>query len=469
MFLQIQRNSADFLQDWYHAKRRKPLVIRGARQVGKTSAVRSFAQANGLVLCEVNLEKHLHMDEVFKTCDLQTINREIEALSGVRPDKPGHLLFLDEVQATPHALMALRYFHEEQPEVPVIATGSLLEFALSQARFSMPVGRIVYYHMFPLSFREFLQALSPDLLKYLNEMDWEHPPPQNAHRRLLEKQREYLFVGGMPEAVAVYQETGSITEVGEVQRSIIDTCREDFHKYASQKDLIRLQKIVDQIPGRLTQKTKYSQYDQGTRTEEIKHALDLLIKARICFPVMRSHCNGVPLNAEVDEKSFKLLFLDVGLVCHILGLKWNSLREFTETELVNEGGLAEQFIGQHLLNFSGGKQAPELHYWLREGKNNNAEVDYVIARNGKIHPVEVKAGKSGSLKSLHQYLFQKNERVAFRFDLNPPGRQDLDVSIRLVGSQSGTANVAFTLISLPLYAVEELPRLCDKLSNMLRS
>ncbi len=439
------------------------MVIRGARQVGKTSIVRAFAEENNLVLCEINLEKHLHLDEVFRTCDIRKINLEIEAITGISPDKKGHLLFLDEIQATPYALAALRYYYEEYPDLPVIATGSLLEFALSQGNFSMPVGRVVYYHLFPLSFREFLQAVSPDLLKYLDTINWEAEIPQSAHRKLLEKQREYLFVGGMPEAVSVYKKTGSITEVSEIHRSIIDTYRDDFHKYASQKELIRLQKVFSQIPLRLTQKAKYSQYDEGARTDEIKHAMDLLIKARVCYPVLRSHCNGVPLNAEVDEKSFKLLFLDVGLACHILGLKWKFIQEFTEAELVNEGGLAEQFIGQHLLNIGEGKQRPELHYWLREGKANNAEVDYVIARGGKIYPVEVKAGKSGSLKSLHQYLFQKDCKVAFRFDVNPPSRQELETSIRISGTREEMGKIAYSLISLPLYAVEELYRLCEGL------
>ncbi|MDA3874041.1 MAG: ATP-binding protein [Kiritimatiellae bacterium] len=439
------------------------MVIRGARQVGKTSIVRAFAEANRLVLCEINLEKHLHLDEVFRTCDIRKINLEIEAITGIRPDKKGHLLFLDEIQSTPYALAALRYYYEEVPDLPVIATGSLLEFALSRADFSMPVGRVVYYHLFPLSFGEFLQAVSPDLLKYLDMISWESELPQSAHRKLLEKQREYLFVGGMPEAVSVYKETGSITEVSEIHRSIIDTYRDDFHKYASQKELIRLQKVFSQIPLRLTQKAKYSQYDEGARTDEIKHAMDLLIKARVCYPVVRSHCNGVPLNAEVDEKSFKLLFLDVGLACHMLGLKWKSIQEFTEAELVNEGGLAEQFIGQHLLNIGEGKQLPELHYWLREGKANNAEVDYVIAWGGRIYPVEVKAGKSGSLKSLHQYIFHKNSQLAFRFDVNQPGRQELETTIRISGTREETGKVAFSLISLPLYAVVELSRLCERL------
>lgn len=465
MFYHLARHSSGFLADWFHSPRRKPLVVRGARQVGKTSMVRAFAEESGLVLCEINLERHLHLDEVFRRYDVRKINLEIEAITGVSPEKKGHLLFLDEIQATPHALAALRYYYEEYPDLPVIATGSLLEFTLSKADFSMPVGRVIYYHLFPLSYREFLQALAPDLLKYLDQIGFEGEIPQSAHRKLLEKQREYLFVGGMPEAVSVYQETGSITAVTEVHRSIIDTYRDDFHKYASQKDLLRLQKVFSQIPHKLTRKTKYSHYDPDARTSEIKHAIDLLVKARVCFPVVRSHCNGLPLSAEADEKSFKLLFLDVGLASHVLGLTWNSIQELTETELTNEGGLAEQFIGQHLLNPGQGKETPELHYWLREGKANNAEVDYVIARGGRIYPIEVKAGKSGSLKSLQQYLLNKGAPIAFRFDLNQPSRQELEASIRVVGSLDKTEKVAYSLLSLPLYAVEELNRICGKIEG----
>jgi predicted AAA+ superfamily ATPase len=460
MLKSLQRSSDAFLAQWFRSARRKPLLIRGARQVGKTSLVRAFAKEQGLKLCEINLEKHLPLDEVFCSFDLRKINRELEAITGVCPGKSGTLLFLDEIQSTPHALAALRYYLEEMPDLPVIATGSLLEFALSRADFSMPVGRLVYYHLFPLSFREFLAAVAQDLLPYLDAIGRELELPENAHRRLLEKQREYLFVGGMPEAVAGYQQTGSLAEVTEVHRSIIDTYREDFHKYAKQKDLLRLQKVFSQIPQKLARKTKFSQYDPDARASEIRHAIDLLIKARVCIPVVRSHCNGVPLNAEADESSFKLIFLDVGLAGHLLGLKWNSIQEWKEAELVNEGGLAEQFIGQHLVNIEQGRQSPELHYWLREGKANNAEVDYVIAVDGRIYPVEVKAGKSGSLKSLHQYVFEKQGQIAFRFDLNPPSSQQLSPALRIGGSKDETAHVHFELISLPLYAVEELSRLC---------
>ena len=465
MFHRLFRKSNGFLKEWFHSSHRKPLVIRGARQVGKTTIVRAFAEDHDLTLCEINLEKHMALDKVFRSYDIGKINREIEAITGVNPEKKGHLLFLDEIQATPHALAALRYYYEEQPELPVVATGSLLEFTLSKANFSMPVGRVIYYHLFPLSFREFLQAVSPHLLKYLDQISWETEIPQSAHLKLLEKQREYLFVGGMPEAVSVYRESGSIIEVTEVHRSIIDTYRDDFHKYAMQKDLVRLQRVFSQIPHRLTLKAKYSHYDPEARAHEVKHAIDLLIKARVCYPVVRSHCNGLPLSAEADEKSFKLLFLDVGLASHVLGLTWNSIQELTETELVNEGGLAEQFIGQHLLNLSEGKQTPALHYWLREGKANNAEVDYVITQGGKIYPVEVKAGKSGSLKSLHQYLLQKGSRVAFRFDLNQASRQEREQSIRVSGTQNKTAKVAYSLISLPLYAVEEFNRITAQTSR----
>ncbi len=432
--------------------------------MGKTSAVRAFAEAHGLVLCEVNLEKHLQLDEVFRTYDLRKINPEIEAITGVNPQRKGHLLFLDEIQATPHALAALRYYFEEHPELPVIATGSLLEFTLSQASFSMPVGRVVYYHLFPLSFREFLQAVAPDLLKYLDRIGPVDEIPGNAHRRLLEKQREYLFVGGMPEAVSVYRESGSLTEVSEVHRSIVDTYRDDFHKYAAQKDLLRLQKIFSRIPQQLTQKTKYSHYDPEARTNEVKGAIDLLIKARVCFPVVRSHCNGVPLSAEADEKSFKLLFLDVGLANHLLGATWQSIQNRSDAELVNEGGLAEQFIGQHLLNLEQGRQTPQLHYWLREGKANNAEIDYVIASAGRIYPIEVKAGKSGSLKSLHQFLSQKDGHLGIRFDLNPPSLQELEASIRVSGTHKQTSSVNYRLLSLPLYAVEEIDRICERMT-----
>ena len=218
------------LHRWLKAARRKPLVLRGARQVGKTTLVRQFAAAAGFGLCEVNLERHLYLDRVFESLDTRRILRELETIGGVRLD--GAILFLDEVQATPHALPALRYLYEDRPDLPVAAAGSLLEFTLAEHGFSMPVGRIQYLHLGPMTFGEFLAAADPDAAGEAGDLDPDAPPADAAHRRLLRRLREYLLVGGLPEAVLAHCESGSPLEVAAVHRSIAATYEDDFARYA---------------------------------------------------------------------------------------------------------------------------------------------------------------------------------------------------------------------------------------------
>lgn len=224
----IDRIAEAYLTRWYQKKHRKPLVLRGARQVGKSTLVRQFAWKQKLRLHEINLERHLDLHDLFKTLDITTIIRELESIIGSPIRQPDSLLFLDEIQATPYALQALRYFYEDTPQIPVIAAGSLLEFTLSDHSFPMPVGRIEYYHLGPLTLREFLQAMAPDLTEYLATYTLEADIPSQAHKRLLTKQREFFFTGGMPEAGQMYAETGSVIEVAEVHRSIVETYQDDF-------------------------------------------------------------------------------------------------------------------------------------------------------------------------------------------------------------------------------------------------
>ncbi len=459
-FVMFERFAEKHLAEWLTKTRRKPLVLRGARQVGKSTLVRQFAGKAGLVLNEINLERYPALDEIFQSTDIERICRELEALIGRDVRAEGSLLFLNEIQATPHALMVLRYFLEELPELPVIAAGSLLEFSLADHSFSMPVGRIEYYHLHPMSFSEFLGALESPLLRYLKELTPTDAIPVTAHDKLIEFQRLFFYVGGMPEAVAVFKEKKSLVEVAAVHRAIINTYQDDFSKYAKSGQLLLLQKVFAHVPRSLGQKVKYSNIDRESRTVKVKTAISLLCKARVCHQVFHSHCSGLPLGAEMNASVYKLLFLDIGLVNHLCGLDWLAISSLDDRKLVNEGGLAEQFIGQHLINSSMGLDTPRLYYWLREGKAANAEVDYVFSQGGWIIPVEVKAGKSGSLKSLHHFIYHKGSKYAVRFDLNPAGMQQVSHKVVTAG---GSSSIDYTLLSLPLYGVEELPRIIDQL------
>ncbi len=453
----LKRNAEYHLNKWYRSRRRKPLVLRGARQVGKSTLVQQFAANNNLALTEINLERHLYLDSIFKTLDIDRIIKELEAVAGRKIKSDNTVLFLDEIQATPHAIQALRYFYEERPHIPVISAGSLLEFTLADHHFSMPVGRITYYHLGPLTFKEFLAALSPELVQYLSDFRLGQDMPMAAHKKLLNRQREYLFVGGMPEAVQIFIDEGSLTEVTAVHRSIADTYQDDFAKYARQKDLVLLQQVFRYIPRGLGKKVKYSNIVREESSKRIKNVIELLANARVCHQVFHSHCTGTPLYTSINPNAYKLLFMDIGIANNICGNDWIFLESTDDRNLVNEGGLAEQFIGQHLMNPN---EAPRLTYWLREARSANAEVDYVISHGNLIIPVEVKAGKSGSLKSLQQFVFYKKTETAVRFDLNPPSVQNIKHVIR---TRDGNRPVAFKLISLPLYMVEELSRILNDL------
>jgi len=458
----MKRVAEQHLKNWLENEQRKPLVIRGARQAGKSTLVRQFAEKNKLILNEINLEQHLELNNIFKTLDTSLISKELEGLLGRKINRPDAILFLDEIQATPYALQALRYFYEELPELPVVAAGSLLEFVLSKHNFSMPVGRIEYVHLGPMTFEEYLSEIDPSLLRHIVDFDFSEDIPRTVQKKLLDRQREYLMVGGMPEAILNYLRSGQFADMIPVHRSIIATYLDDFSKYATEKALLRLQKVFNFIPRSVGKKIKYSNISRDEAAREIRSAIELLSKARVISPVFHSHCSGLPLQAEIDEFTYKALFLDIGLMNRICGLDWLAISNLDDRQLVNEGAMAEQFIGQHLLYHRGLSDPPQLCYWLRHQKSANAEVDYVISQGNLITPVEVKAGKSGTLKSLLQFVYSKNAGLGVRFDLNPPSVQKVNHALRQADS---TRSITFDLISLPLYMVGQLGRILDQYRN----
>lgn len=261
----------------------------------------------------------------------------------------------------------------------------------------------------------------------------------------------------MPEAVQLFVEAQSLTEVTAVHRSIAETYQDDFSKYAKQKDLVLMQKVFWQIPRIIGQKVKYSNISKENKSREIKAVIDMLANARVCHQVFHSHCSGVPLLADLNENVYKLLFMDVGMAAHLTGLDWIALQAMDGQALINEGKLAEQFVGQHLLD---PLEPPRLTYWLREAKSANAEVDYVTTSGDWVIPIEVKAGKNGTLKSLQQYSLNKNANLCIRFDLNPPQVCQVSHSARL---SDGSTPVSFMLLSLPLYLAEQLPRILEEI------
>ncbi len=454
----MKRFAENSLTDWMTSDYRKPLVIRGARQVGKSTLVRLFAENEGLTLFEVDLERHPVLREAFASRDLPRILRELEFLIGKGPIKGEKaLLFLDELQAIPEAIPVLRDFHEERPDLAVIAAGSLLEFVLADAKFSMPVGRIDYLYMEPMTFEEFLGALEEsDLLELLQTYELEEVFPQTAHSRLLNRLRDYILVGGMPEAVLRYSETGEIRSAQEAHASILQTYRDDFSKYATKAELRRIQKIYDFVPKGIGEKFKYVRVDAGEQSRDLRKALDLLTMAKVVRLAYHTDGTGIPLGATINEKVFKPYFLDVGLVNAACGVQWIPDEEIRSKRFINEGKLAEQFVVQHLHTLGSPNMPSLLTYWLREGRSNNAELDFLIQVEGVILPVEIKAGKGGALKSLGEYAKLREPQLALRFDLNPSSQMTIELQA-MKGSLSD--KIHFRLLSLPLYLAGQMRRI----------
>ena len=414
-----------------------------------------FADRCRRSLAEVNLERHADLAPAFARNDPAYLLNVLEALPKVGPIGPGGLLFLDEIQAVPDAISALRYFREDMPNLPVLAAGSLLDFAVADHRASMPVGRIAYLHMGPMSFTEFLNAVGAEgLARIVDAFEIERGLDVAIHKRLLELLRMYFFTGGMPEAVQAYARTRRFRDAVEVHTSIIDTYREDFSKYIGSRSLGRIVNVFNFAARNVGRKVKYIHFSREDKAAATKADIELLCLARVLSKVVHSHCNGLPLQADADARATKLLFMDVGLMNAVSGLGWTAIDGMNETRLVNEGGMAEQFIGQHLKGLFADSPNRELSYWLRDGRATNAEVDYVAAFDGRIVPIEVKAGASGTLKSLHQFVAEKGVAEAVRFDAAPPSVRMVRTRVRRGGAQT---EVAYRLISLPLYLVERLP------------
>ena len=463
----MHRHQLKSLSDWLRRPGRKPLIIRGARQVGKSTLVELFCASAGKDLIAVNLERQAELAAAFAGPagkDPAALLNLIEVVSEKRISARS-LLFLDEIQAAPEALAALRYFLEERPDLPVVAAGSLMEFMLVDHPFPMPVGRIEYLNVGPMTFTEFLHGLGKERLADAIETfawpDRDAPEwPALLHGRLLEALRLHQFVGGMPEAVKTQAETGSLRAVSAVHSGILETYRDDFPKYASRRDLTRMLRVFNFAARHLGRKVKYSNVSADDRSATIRRDIDLLAMARVVAKVTHSHCSGLPLQADVKESVFKLIFLDLGLLNAICGLDWRTVAAQPDIDLINAGPGAEQFIGQHLQHLFAERTNRELTYWLREGRSNNAEVDYVAEFAGRILPIEVKAGGSGALKSLHQFVAEKGTPLAVRFDANPPSLQTLDAPVR---QGSDTSRVRYQLLSLPLYLVERLPQILGRL------
>ena len=450
----MERFALNHLKSWKHGPDRKPLIIRGARQVGKSYLARAFARESFEGIAEINFERDPDIATLFASNDPARIVPLLE-LRLNRPIRPGRtLLFLDEIQATPSVIASLRYFCEAMPDLHVVAAGSLLEFALSDLGSPMPVGRVEFLHLGPMQFEEFLRASGSErLADFLAGFHAGDPVPPAIHEACMAPFREFLVVGGMPAAVAAYLRSRSFRDADEAKVSLLTTFRDDFGKYGGRVPRDRIGRLFARLPALVGQRFKYVNVDRDQRSDELARALDLLCQARVAYRVRHTAANGIPLEAETRDTVFRTLFLDSGLVASALGLTGLDVAQERDLLGARSGSLCEQFVGQHLLYSQPFYRAPELHFWTREKAGSSAEVDYVIAEGPGIVPVEVKAGRTGTLKSLHLFLREKGRTFGIRLNADVPSVMDARTSL------PDGRDIPFRLLSLPLYLVGQVRRL----------
>ncbi len=450
----MYREALHYLEHiWFNDSDRKPLILRGARQVGKTWIAREFAKNKALTLVELNFERNPELKSLFDSNDPKIIMRNIASYIGVDIKLESSFLFLDEIQDAPEVLSKLRWFYEELPALSLMAAGSLLEFILSDYSLSMPVGRVSYLYIEPFSFEEFLGALDETmLLDYVKNFDITSPIPLALHQKLNDLFRIYCHVGGMPACIAKWRETQMFSSIIPVQEDLLATYKDDFYKYKGKLDVTRLLTILRSIPHQLGQKFKYSKADPTIQSPAAKQILKLFNQARICHNVQLTAANSLPLNAEVKEKAFKQIFLDVGLANCMLS---NSLR-LKDSKNIVDGGLSEQIVGQMLRTLFPLYKDPELYYWQREEKGLEAEVDYLIESHGEIIPIEIKSGTAGTLKSLHYFMYLKGKKNSVRIYDGMPNITK--VNVYLPNHQS---EIRYQLLSIPFYLMQQLPRILN--------
>lgn len=395
----MERIITSKLEEWKNHRHRKPLILRGARQVGKTYSVLDFGNRffGGRVHL-VDLEKHPDWHSVFdRNLDPDRILAELELLLN-KSIRPGNdLLFFDEVQSCPRAVMALRYFYEDMPQLHVIAAGSLLEFAMKEIPF--PVGRVQTIDMHPMGVTEFLRATgNSKFAELITETPQRLSNP--IHQTLLDNTRLYFFIGGMPECVMTYVKTGSIKESFRVQSDLLNTFRQDFSKYAPLADKQCLNLVLTSVAQNVGRQIKYSRLGEGFSNPTLKKAFYTLSHARLFRKVSSVNPPDIPFGASSSESVFKAMMVDIGLMQRLCNIPSDT--EFRKRDLlsIHEGAMAEQFVGQEFL--VGG--VPELYYWSRRAKSSTAEVDYILAQKGRVIPVEVKSGSAGRLRSLHLFM-----------------------------------------------------------------
>lgn len=394
------------LIEWKNNNRRRPILLRGARQVGKSYTVRAFGQKYFKNIIEIDFELNPKFINCFSSLEPHEINQKISVLTQQDITAGDTLLFFDEIQKCPAAIKALRYYFEKMPGLHVIGAGSLLELIIGFENLEMPVGRIQYMYMHPMSFGEFCTALGEQRMRdLLSNQKFDNTIDDAMHNHALDLLKKYYVIGGMPAVIDEYIATGDIMQCQRIQEAIIQTYRDDFGKYANIVKHKFLQKVFDAIPRMVGEKFKYSKVDNDIPSRELKEALELLERAGIMHKVKATSGEGLPLEAGIKERHFKTIFLDIGLMQNVCGYRGDILQT-NDILAIHRGAVAEQFVGQELVATTDSYTKAGLYYWIREAKSSNAEVDYLITKGSKVIPLEVKSGPKGKLRSLSLFMKQ---------------------------------------------------------------
>lgn len=435
------------------------MIVRGARQVGKTWIVRELARASGLDLVEINFEQTPLATRWFASNDPHVILDELSLALGrdVTPERC--LLFLDEIQAGREVLPALRWFAEQLPELAVVAAGSLLDLVLEEKTTRVPVGRVTYLHLEPMGFAEFLEAHRQErLLAVLRSWSPGDELSAAGHAAARKWFDRFVMVGGMPAVIAADVERGDPRECRRLQHDLMMSFRDDFARYAGRLETLILDHTLLAVASMLGRKFVAARVGEGVKQHQATRALELLCQARLCHRVVCSAANGLPLGGEINSRMRKVTLLDVGLAHALLGTpaggsfpRWESVAPQVR------GQLTEQVAGQQLRAVqSRPGHEPTLYYWQREG-GRPGEIDYVLQIGTRIVPVELKAGAAGSMKSLHQFMYDKGLGLAVRLDTNPPAPQTIQVST------TKRQPVQYQLLNLPHYLTWRLGELVEQL------
>ncbi len=437
MFRRISRD----LVDWLYRKDRRPLLLRGARQVGKTWLARTLAREQGIEIVEVNFELRPDAKEAFRSLQPEEILKNLAFLGFPAPQPGSSLLFFDEIQDCPAAIAALRYFYELMPDLAVLASGSLLEFAMEAGEFSLPVGRVETLWVHPMGFAEFLRAKGNETLAgAIESLGPDEPLPAIAHRKATEELRDYFFCGGMPAAVKSLAEDRDVEACRRTHLSVLQTYRQDFSKYAPRIKADIAERLFLRAPGLVGGRLKFNAIDPDHRSSEVRPAVEAVEKAGVIRRVFHSAGQALPLATDSNPGIAKLVMLDVGLMHAALRIDAELVQQ-PNLLAIHRGAVAEQFAAQELLACGPPDREPELYFWAREQRNSQAEVDFLVAAGSKVLPVEIKSGSSGSLKSLHLFLdSHRHSPLGVRLYDGPHQREE-------------------RILHLPLYAAGALHRI----------